>query len=54
MKRFADLCRYIGMAVALRYTTENVAAIYGLKVNLEIPLPPYPGIVVETRQLVLV
>lgn len=51
MKRFADVCRYIGMAIALKYAMESIHAVYGFRVNLELPLPAWPGIVVEAPRV---
>jgi hypothetical protein len=41
-----DIFAHIGMAVALHYATQEVANMYKLGVNLNLPLPPYPGVLI--------
>jgi hypothetical protein len=54
MDRVVDAFAHLGMAVALHYTMLQVARMYALQVNLNIPLPPYPGVlVVVPRNVVL-
>jgi hypothetical protein len=49
-----DICAHIGLAVALHYATVQVANMYQVRVNLNLPLPPYPGVlVVPARRVVL-
>lgn len=51
---YRDILAHIGIAVALHYATVQVAEMYRLQVNLQLPLPPYPGaLVVVGRRIVL-
>jgi hypothetical protein len=54
MERVADCFAHVGMAVSLHYVMVQVARMYALNVNLNIPLPPYPGVLIVPGRLVLV
>lgn len=53
-QRLRDMFAHIGMAVALHYASTTIANVYGIGVNLQLPLPPYPGVIwTPERRLVL-
>jgi hypothetical protein len=53
MDKLVDAFAHLGMAVALHYTMREIARMYALQVNLNIPLPPYPGVLVVPGRIVL-
>ncbi len=53
-KRVSDSFRHLAIAVCLAAASHLIANIYSIQVQLAVPLPPYPGTLIEVPRLRLV